>query len=294
MNLSSIKDLVTSKAARQILTVQKHSPVILFGAGVAGVVGAAVLASRATLKLEDILVNHQKDMDSLNEVKGRMTEENAVKAKAFIYTKTIMDIGKIYAPAVVIGMVSIGCLTGSHVVLTKRNAGLTAAYAALEKGFKEYRRRVVDEFGDEKDREFRYGTVTVTEENSKGERITTKKVDPDGLPSIYAKLWDSTNLNWNQNPDYNLMFLRAQQTWANDRLRAKGHVFLNEVYDDLGLERTPEGAVVGWLWDKDGDNYIDFGIFDRQMQPQHLGFFTGREDAVWLDFNVDGVIWDKI
>jgi len=293
MNLSGIKNFVTSKAARQILTVQKHSPVLLFGAGVVGVTATVVLACRGTLKLEDTLIHHQKNMDSLDEVKSRMTEEEAVKTKALIYTKTVMEIGKLYAPAVVVGVVSIGCLTGSHVVLTKRNAGLTAAYAALEKGFDQYRKRVADEFGEDKDREFRHGAIKVTEENEKGERVTTLKVNPDGKPSIYAKLFDEHSSSWNDDPTYNLVFLRAQQQILTDRLRAKGHLFLNEVYDDLGLERTPAGQVVGWVMGN-GDDYVDFGIFNKEMEPEHLAFFTGRENAIWLDFNVDGLVYELI
>lgn len=299
MNLSSIKDLVTSKAARQILTVQKHSPVLLFGAGVIGVVGTVVLASKATLKLEDVLVDHQKTVQDINTVVHEdYSEEDRTKDKVVLYTKTVMEIGKLYAPAVVIGVVSITCLTGSHIILTKRNAGLTAAYAALDKGFREYRRRVTEEYGDEKDREFRYGAIDkeIVEETEQGPVVTTiKKIDPDSKHSGYARLFDEhTSMSWNANPDYNLMFLRCQQNWANDRLRAKGHVFLNEVYDALGLDRSPEGQVVGWVWNGDGDNYIDFGIFDKDMQPEHLAFFTGREKSIWIDFNVDGIVYNKI
>jgi hypothetical protein len=293
MNLSGIKNFVTSKAARQLLIAQKHSPVLLFGAGVVGVTATVVLACKGTLKLEETLVHHQKNMESLSEVKGRMTEEEAVKTKALIYTKTVMEIGKLYAPAVIIGVVSIGCLTGSHVVLTKRNAGLTAAYAALEKGFNEYRKRIADEFGEDKEREFRYDTISVTETNEKGERVTLPRVNPDGPLSPYAKIFDEHSSSWNNDPTYNLVFLRAMQQIMTDRLRAKGHLFLNEVYDDLGLERTPAGQVVGWVLGN-GDDYVDFGIFNSEMEPEHLAFFTGRENAIWLDFNVDGLVYKLI
>jgi hypothetical protein len=297
MNLSSIKSLVTSKVARQVLTVQKHSPVILFGAGVVGVVGTVALACKATLKVDDVLTDHQKTMQDINTVVHEdYSEQDKIQDKTVLMTKTIMTIGRLYAPAIVVGVISIGCLTGSHIVLTKRNAGLTAAYAALEKGFREYRRRVVDDLGEDKDREFRYGfeEKTVVDETDEGPvKTVIKKANPSGH-SIYAKLFDDRTKSWSPWPEYNVVFLRSQQNFLNDKLRAKGHVFLNEVYDALGLERTKEGAVVGWLWNGDGDNFIDFGIFNRQMEPQHLDFFTGREGAVWLDFNVDGVIWDKI
>lgn len=297
MNLSSIKDLVTSKVGRQILTAQKHSPVLLLGAGVVGVVGTVVLACRATLKVEEVLTEHQemaKHIKTFEHVD--YSEDDRVKDQAVLYTKTAMKLTKLYGPAVLIGALSIGCLTGSHVVLSRRNAGLTAAYAALEKGFNEYRKRVADEFGDEKEREFRYGAISVTETNEKGERVTVRKANPTGALSIYAKLFDENSTSWNLEPMYNLAYLKCQQQFANDRLRAKGHLFLNEVYDSLGLDRTPAGQVVGWVWDnkEGGDNYVDFGIFNAEMEPEHLAFFTGREKSIWLDFNVDGVVYEKI
>lgn len=297
MNLSVIKTFVTSKAARQLLTVQKHSPVLLFGAGVVGVTATVVLACKGTLKLDGILEDHQKNLQDLENAAPDLDEKVHMQAKTIIYTKTVMDIGKIYAPAVAIGVVSIGCLTGSHIVLTRRNAGLTAAYAALDKGFREYRKRVEDEFGVEKEREMRYDTIKVAETNDKGERVTVTKIDPDGNEhSIYARLWGrDTSTSWVQDPSgtYNLVFLRAQQQILTDRLRAKGHLFLNEVYDDLGLERTPAGQIVGWVMGN-GDDYVDLGIFNDKLEPQHLAFFTGREDHVLLDFNVDGPVHELI
>lgn len=295
MNFSSIKNLVTSKAARQLLIAQKHSPAIMFGAGIVGVVGTVVLASRATLKVEqEVLFDHRADMEKIRTIEhADYSEQDRARDTALRYTKTAMGLGKLYAPAVVIGVVSITCLTGSHVVLSRRNAGLTAAYAALEKGFNKYRARVVEEFGEEKDREFRYGVVEEVIENENGEKVVVKRADLDDEYSIYAKLFDENSTSWNQNPDYNMVFLKAQQQFATNRLRANGHLFLNEVYDALGLDRTPAGAVTGWLVDE-GDDYVDFGIFNNEMKPEHLAFFTGREDSIWLDFNVVGTIYDKI
>lgn len=294
MNLSGIKDLVTSKATRQLITMQKHSPVLLFGAGVVGITTTVVLACRATLKVEEVLDHHRemaKNVKTHEHVD--YTDDDRTKDMAVLYIQTSTRLTKLYAPAVLIGVVSIGCLTGSHIVLTKRNAGLTAAYAALEKGFDEYRKRVTEEFGEDKDREYRHGGVKVEETTGKGERVMTTKVGPNGSYSPYAALFDENSTSWNNDPTYNLVFLRAVQQMLTDRLRAKGHLFLNEAYDDLGLERTSAGAVVGWVMGN-GDDYVDFGIFNSEMEPEHLAFFQGRENAIWLDFNVDGVVYDKI
>lgn len=104
-------------------------------------------------------------------------------------------------------------------------------------------------------------------------------------PSSYARVFDELNVNWESRPEYNLLFLKSQENWMNDRLQARGHVFLNEVYDCLGFQRTSAGAIVGWLAQGEGANHIDFSIRDAQ---------TNISPSVILDFNVDGVIYDKI
>jgi hypothetical protein len=71
-------------------------------------------------------------------------------------------------------------------------------------------------------------------------------------------------------------------------------VFLNEVYRAIGADHTQAGSVVGWILSDTGDNYIDFGVFNGQDGDRIRDFVNGREGAVLLDFNVDGLIWDKI
>jgi len=298
MNLNGLKELVTSKAGRQILTLQKHSPAILFGAGVVGVVGTVVLACKATLKVEDVLNDHQKtmmDIQVLDSKDGYEGPEELQKDKILLYIRTASKFTKMYAPAFIVGALSIICLTQSHRILTQRNAGLMAAYTALDKGFRAYRERVVAAEGTDKDREYLYGVekTEVVKEGKNGPKTVIEK--RAGEPSIYAKLFGrDTSTSFNHEPSYNLVFLRSNQNWLNDKLKSRGHLFLNEAYDQLGLPHTPEGAVVGWLYGKGGDDYVDLGIFNSQMEPEHFDFFTGREDAIWLDFNVDGVIYNKI
>jgi hypothetical protein len=89
-----------------------------------------------------------------------------------------------------------------------------------------------------------------------------------------------------------------QQNFANDRLRAKGHLLLNDVYDSLGLPRTAAGCVVGWVKGGNGqttagDGYVDFGLFDPETQ-EIRDFFRGDNGALWLDFNVDGEVYKLI
>jgi hypothetical protein len=215
------------------------------------------------------------------------------KDRLYIYTRSTVSVCKLYAPALGLGAISVAALTGSHKILSGRNAALTAAYAAVEKGFAEYRGRVVEKYGEDEDREFRHGATDVTfKDEETGKVRKGRGVDDTLQPSMYARVFDETNRHFVRNPEYNIFFLRCQQNTANDMLKARGHLFLNEVYDLLGMERSPAGAVVGWV-DGYGDSYVDFGVFDGN-NPRTIDFVNGREGAVWLDFNVDGTIYDKI
>lgn len=287
-----IPNNVSRKVMRPVLISQKHSPTVLFAAGVIGVVTATVLACRATRKLDEVLDGVEKDIHQVKELDNSSRDRQ--KDLAYIYIRTGFDVIKLYGPAVIIGVTAIGCLGGSHRILTKRNAALTAAYAALDKGFKEYRQRVVDELGLEKDLEFRHGVVTkeIIEEGDKGHKIVEVK-KPYGA-SIYARFFDEYSPLWSREPMYNGVFLTSQQRYANDMLLARGHLFLNEVYDMLGLDRSKAGAVVGWVVGSDGgDGYVDFGIYSEK-NPRARDFVMGYEQSILLDFNVDGVIYDKI
>ena len=154
---------------------------------------------------------------------------------------------------------------------------------------------MIEKYGEEEDRDFRYGSekVTITDPDT-GKKKTVTRVGPDD-PSIYARFFDPVSPSWSKEPEYNLIFLKCQQNWANDLLLSRGHVFLNEVYDMLGLQRSKAGAVVGWVLSKNGetDNFVNFGVFDGKEQIAR-DFVNGREGAILLDFNVDGVIYDKI
>ena len=287
--------------------VEKHSPEILMGVGVAGVITTTVMACRATMKLDDILVEAAETREKIKEVaenpayEDKYTEEDAKKDLVINYTQTAVKVAKLYAPAVAVGVVSVGCLLGSHDILRKRNAALSAAYLTVDKSFKEYKQRVIDRVGEEVEKEIRYGikaeeiieTVTDEEGNETTVSETVKTMNPT-LYSDYARFFDEASPCWQNDPEYNLMFLRAQQQYANDLLRAKGRLFLNDVYDMLGIEKTKAGQIVGWVYDREnpnGDNFVDFGIYDMSKERVRA-FVNGYETNILLDFNVDGNIWD--
>jgi Family of unknown function (DUF6353) len=290
-----VPEAISRTVARNSLLLQKSSPQVLFGVGVVGMVGTTVLACRATLKMDTVLDEAKGKLETARTLEHPdYSEKDRGRDTSLIYFQTSVKVVKLYAPAVIVGGLSIAALTSSHRILTRRNAALTVAYSALDKGFREYRARVVEKYGEEEDRDFRYGSRQVQiEENGKKKMVT--RVAVDGDPSIYARFFDSYSTSWSKEPEYNMIFLKCQQNYANDLLRSRGHVFLNEVYDMLGLPRSKAGAVVGWLLSPTGetDNFVNFGVFDGRDGAAR-DFVNGVEGSILLDFNVDGVIYDKI
>lgn len=287
--------------------VRKHSPEILVIAGTVGVVVSAVMACKATTKVQDILDETKETVDTVHKcaedetLKEEYTEEDAKKDLAIVYMRTGVKLVKLYAPSVILGAASLTAILASNNILKKRNAALAAAYAAVDKGFKEYRSRVIDRFGEEVDKELKYNIKAkkmeeeVTDpETGKTKKVKkTEKVSKLDTCSPYAKFFDASSREWEKDPEYNLMFLRAQQQYANDLLRSRGHLFLNEVYDMLDIQRTKEGQIVGWVYDEEhpvGDNFVDFGIYETNRSNRN--FVNGYESVILLDFNVDGNIWE--
>lgn len=300
-------DAIARKVASQRLLASEHSPRILFVGGVLGMVGSTVLACRATLKLEEVLTEIENDKTQAHGVKdlvdsGQMdhtdttyTDAELRKDLTIITARGIGKVIRLYAPPVLLGAASIAALTKSHNILQERNLALTAAYAAVDTAFNRYRNRVIERFGEDTDREMRLEMEDVDIIDEETGKIVSQKRVTDAPGSIYARFYDEhSSRNWSPDPDINVLFLRNVQNYMNDRLKIRGHVFLNEVFTELGLPHTRAGAIVGWRWNKNsGDDFIDFGIWDGAYAPAKE-FFNGREGAILLDFNVDGVIYDKI
>ena len=303
-NKTEIMKSVNGVASKAVMKLKKHSPEILVVAGIAGTVVSAVLACKATTKVAEILDETKGTLDTIHEgmetgaINGQeYTTEDGKKDTVVVYAQTGMKLTKLYAPAIILGTLSITSILASNNILRKRNVALGAAYAAIDKSFKEYRGRVIERFGEQVDTELKYGIkakkfeeIEVDPENGKEKKVkkTVMVADPN-LQSDYAVYFDSKSRNYETNPDYNRMFLKAQQAFANDKLQTRGHLFLNEVLDDLDLPRTPAGQIVGWT--KDGpDGYVNFRIVEVERETE-----DGRhEPALLLDFNVEGNIWEKM
>lgn len=291
-----VPEVIGRQIARNGLHLQKASPQLLFGVGVIGMVGSTVLACRATLKMDTVMDDAKAKLDMAKSLEhDDYSEKDRSRDISLIYFQSGVKIAKLYAPAIIVGGLSIYALKTSNGILTRRNVALTAAYGALEEGFKQYRSRVVEKYGEEEDRNFRYGTREVEIEDPKTKKKKTVTRVSLNDPSIYARFFDDGSTSWSKEPEYNRIFLKCQQNYANDLLRSRGHVFLNEVYDMLGVPRSKAGAVVGWVLSPDNttDNFVNFGVFDGKTEAAR-DFVNGLEGAILLDFNVDGVIYDKL
>ena len=309
MKKTEIMNNVTRTFNKVGFKFKKHSPEILVAAGVVGVVASGVMACKATTKLSGILEEHKEQTNQINnyvEEHGHTSEYNEEDQKkdlAIVYTQTGVKVAKLYAPAILLGAVSITAIVASNRILNRRNAALAAAYTVVDKGFKEYRGRVIERFGKELDRELRYNIkakeveeIVANEDGTETVIKDTVEVATINTYSDYARFFDDGCIGWDKDPEFNLMFLRRQQDMANEKLRSTGYLFLNEVYDMLGIPRTKAGQCVGWVYDEKnpvGDNYVDFGIYNTHNEANR-NFVNGYERTILLDFNVDGNILDMM
>ena len=307
-----MKQEIINKATRLLSSTQyqvkKHSPEILMVAGIAGTIVGTVLACKATTKVSEIIEEKNKNVEDvhtcLEDNTKEYTEEDSKKDLTIIYAQTGVKLFKLYAPAIGVMALSFASIIAGHKVLKKRNIAIAAAYAAIDKGFKQYRKNVIKEFGEDVDQRMRFSLkskeIKKKDKDGKTVKETEYYIDPDANPldniSEYARFFDAASSNFAKDPEYNMMFLRRQQDYANEMLKARGHLFLNEVYDLLDIPRSKAGQVVGWVYDKNGntkgDNYVDFGLYRNDQGTRR--FVNGLEYNILLDFNVDGVIYDII
>lgn len=307
MNKNEIIATVNSKVTKLGFKFKKHSPEIFIISGIVGGIAAAVMACKATTKAGKVIDKAKDDLDMIHAaIDGRVpakenyAEEESKKDITKVYVSTGLSLVKLYAPAVVLGGLSITAILYSNNILQKRNVALAAAYATVDSSFKDYRNRVIERFGDEVDKELKYNIkpLTVQEKtvDENGNEVVTEKTvkvaDP-GEHNMYTRIFDESSCYWSKTPDYNQMFLIGRERYANDKLNAQGYLFLNDVLEMLDLPRTKEGQMVGWVKDpKIGrDDYIDFGIFNANKKSNRA-FINGYEPSIWLDFNVQGNILD--
>lgn len=293
--------------------IKKHSPEILLTAGIIGGVASAVMACKSTLKVDSVVTETKEKIEKIHTAveEGKTesgedyTVEDSKKDLSIVYVQTGVKFIKLYGPAIALGTVSTISILAGHNILRKRYAATAAAFTVIDKNFKEYRGRVIERFGKDLDKELRYNIkakeveeVTVSEDGS--EVVTTKvveEIDPNTVGD-YSRFYDEWCLGFEKgNPEYNIMTLKLKQSYLNEKLQANGSLFLNEVYDELGMSRTPIGSIVGWIYDPSNpeiDSYVSFGDLYDPSNPNKRDFVNGREPAILLEFNCDGPIYEKI
>lgn len=281
--------------------LSQHSPEILIVAGTVGTITATVMACKATLKAQDII---DKNKEKIAYVKEALeledpdyTEKEAKREMGEIHIQTGVEFAKLYGPSVALLVLSLGTVFASNNILRKRNASLAAAYTTIETAFRRYRKNVVERYGEDVDTELRHNvkrvTIQETETDAKGKEKTVNKeisvVDGEVEGhSAYARFFDERSREWEKSAEYNLSFLVNSQNYANDLVNARGHLFLNEVYDMLDIPRTEAGQIMGWK-KQTGEGAsvapVNFGIYEYKRANQR--FVNGYENVILLDFNVD-------
>ena len=286
------------------LTVRKHSPEILMVAGVIGTVAGAVMACKETLELEDVLDECKQEKMELEEqyVMCEEYSEDALKKDQVKLTiKQVAKIVKLYAPSVIMEATSIGVIFASNDIMRKRNASMAAAYATLNSMYKRYRQNVIESYGEEVDKDMRFGVkhekVTEVDEDGNKVKIDARIVDLDNTAlaiSDYSRFFQMGCKGFDASSGrYNLLYLKGIQAMFNNKLIADGYVMLNDVYRELGFDTIPEGWSIGWVYDETnpiGDNYIDFGLYEARNKNQRA--VNDWEPVILMDFNVDGNLYE--
>lgn len=307
VNTTAIKTVAKTAqkmSARTVLKLRKYSPELMMIGGVVTGVAAIVTACIATRKVseEKISENATKELDAIqnDEADGNIDSKVKRRESFKVYWRLVRKYAKVFGPSAILFFLSMGLFFGSHGILKKRYVSTTLAYKALDEAFKDYRKRIQEAVGEEKELHYFNGTHeggedTIIDENG----VHTVKTIVKDTPKKYTPYefdWNAKTApgNWQGHSEYNIFFLKGIQNYANDLLNSRGHVFLNEVLDGIGIKRTREGAVVGWLKGSGGDDYVDFGITEYYTDEYSDAHQDGYLNNIHLNFNVDGPIWDKI
>lgn len=296
---------ITTAFYTGVARVSKHAPTILSVTASAGVIATGYLAWKAGTRFEDV---EGRDWDRRKEClrnADTIPDEDVPKIERKNRILFILDTVRTVAPAAIVGAATITMIYFSNSISKKRLAAMGAAYATLQTAFDGYKRTMVEALGKESvDKILKPKLPNVgksaeeilsSDNKSDAANVSDAVVNSLKALSPYARIIaEESSTCWDPNEDYTSQNLAAVQLWSNRRLERKGHLFLNEVFDQLGLSRTREGAVVGWLKNGEGDNYVSFGDFDASIYRVPSDDYTRVDSNFIVDFNVDGVIWDKI
>lgn len=304
----SFKDTVIRHAYDVGNTLAKNSPAIALGAGIVGFVGTAVLASRATLKISPRVQEHKKDLLELKKAKAEHvakkldsgdTPDNP-KYRKESYEKWARFVGecaRAYAAPIIIGTCSVGLIMTSYKIQSNAILGLTMAYEGLKATFDKYREAVIEEHGVEADT-----TYIAKAHKAVNEEVQTQLGDYEVFHVDNRFVFGmETSFDFNGRASmWNVNFLNDVEAAMNQKLDRKGIVFLNEVLDALGMDRTPAGQQLGWVKSRDDSSTdrIDFGwrTLSDEITMHNIKNADSSDSApeILLEFNYDGVVWDRL
>lgn len=292
-----------SKLGKSLKKVFKHKkPEICMAAGVIFGAAAVVTACIQTRKgLDKVVSDHKVRIE-----KARSLDDDDPKKGReilFAYGKTTVAGARLLAGPLALFTFSMVSFFSAHNEMKLRNAGLAATAAGLRKTLKDYRGRVADNIGEDAEEKLYFGTKsgeisesTVDEDgNETFETVLADDIVDDVERSDFVKYLVKGNDKWDRSPDMVRFTLECQQNLANDILKNKGEITLNEVYDLLGFEHTEAGMVYGWIYDKYnpfGDNKVEFRV-KKVHVPNENDPAKGYSIGYAIDFNVDGNIYKE-
>lgn len=311
LSITNVVPNLTRVAGRTTLIAKKYSPEVSLVVGIGMIISGTVTLCKATVtKAEAIKEEYNDRMSMVGEVYNNResyedengdaveyTDEDYKKDVCIIKLQTAIHYVEAYAPGVLLMVGGLACILASYGIMRKRNVALTIAYNGLNEAFLKYRARVAERIGEQGEDDIYHGVSrmkeikTVVGEDGKKKRVEEEKIVASNAYRIspYARFFDESNRYYSKSPGENSMFLRKIQNWANDKLLANGHLFLNDVYRMLDIPDSSAGAIVGWVVGN-GDGFVDFGLYG----DRNIDFINGYERNVLLDFNVDGIIYDLI
>lgn len=236
------------------LSMIKHSPEILTGIGIAGMIATTVLAVKATPKALEYID------DATYEKKEPLTK-----------VETVKSCWKCYIPAAVTGATSVACLIGASSVSNRRNAALAAACSLSETALREYREKVVETIGEKKERAVR---DEVAKERLEKAPVSNSEVIFTGNGETMCYDW-YTSRKFKSDIDK----LKNAINELNSQMLDEGNVCLNDFYYALGLPNAGIGDTIGWSYNKDGlvklslssqlDNGVPCMVVDFEIAPHY-------------------------
>ena len=233
------KEQLATASSETIRFLAKHKPEILTGLGITGMISSTVMAVSATPKAIIIIKNKKMESEA-----NDLTTSEIIKAP-----------WKCYIPATIVGVTSILCLISANSTNYKRNAALATAYALSERTLSEYRKKVISEIGEEKERDIK---TAISKERIQNNPVQTQQIiiTNKGNTPCYDPIIDRYFKS-------DIETIKKTVNELNRRMREEHTISLNDFYYELGLKSIDVGDNLGWNIDR---GYIDVE-FTSHLDP---------------------------